>query len=159
MKTKLAAVAVALLLVGTGAAVASPGNAPDGVPADDHAQDDSADENESDADENESDADENEANESADERRGPPADVPGPATDGNASQGPPTDMPAQVPEFVGDIHEAIGAHIDGMLSGSELGERISSLTPGGDADDGAPEDAGNASDAPATDTPTPAGDG
>jgi hypothetical protein len=51
MKTKLLAVTVALLLVGTGAAAAMPGNALDGVPADDEQSD------------------------AADTRRGPPEDA------------------------------------------------------------------------------------
>lgn len=149
MKGKLAVIAVAVLLVGTGAAMAAPGNAPDGVPADDEAQaddgqaDDTPDSdeaaNESDADENETDATE----ENADERRGPPADVPA-AGDG-ASQGPPVDLPAQVPGFVSDIHDAVRSHTAGAAG--SLGETVSSLTP-----DDESADAGNATDAPA-DTP------
>ena len=95
MKLELAAVAVSLLLVGTGAAMAMPGNAPADAPADDHSQADESDE---------------EAAENASERRGPPADVPAAADEDEASQGPPADLPAQVPDFVSDVHDAIRNH-------------------------------------------------
>lgn len=53
----------------------------------------------------------------------------------NGDAGPPGDLPGPVPDFVGDIHDAI----NGFLSGSidALGETVSGLTPGGGDDDGA----------------------
>lgn len=141
MKLKLAAVAVALLLVGTGAATAMPGNAPEGVPADDAETDDGS-----------TTGDEAAGSEER-PRRGPPSGVP--AADGQ-NGGPPVDLPAQVPDFVSGVHDAIG---DRALSGAELGERLASLTPGSDdASDGnatdAPGDAGSA-DTPADGASTP----
>jgi hypothetical protein len=118
MKAKLAAVAVALLLVGTGAAVAAPGNAPADTPAQTDA---TANETDGDAAENETDAN---------GQHGPPADVPAQAD--NDSHGPPTDMPDQAPDFVSDIHDAVGAHLNGSFSGAELGDRIQSVVPGGE---------------------------
>ena len=114
MKLELAAVAVSLLLVGTGAAMAMPGNAPADAPADDRSQADESDE---------------EAAENASERRGPPADVPAAADEENASQGPPVDLPAQVPDFVSDVHDAIRNH-EGGADADPLGDLVSSLTPG-----------------------------
>ena len=124
MKLELAAVAVSLLLVGTGAAVAMPGNAPADAPADDRSQADESDE---------------EAAENASERRGPPADVPAAADEENASQGPPADLPAQVPDFVSNVHDAIRNH-EGGADADPLGDLVSSLTPG---------DGGEESSAPA----------
>jgi len=124
MKLKLAAVAVSLLLVGTGATMAMPGNAPADAPADDRSQADESDE---------------EAAENASERRGPPADVPAAADEENASQGPPADLPAQVPDFVSDVHDAIRNH-EGGADADPLGDLVSSLTPG---------DGGEESSAPA----------
>jgi hypothetical protein len=124
MKLELAAVAVSLLLVGTGAAMAMPGNAPADAPADDRSQADESDE---------------EAAENASERRGPPADVPAAADEENASQGPPVDLPAQVPDFVSDVHDAIRNH-EGGADADPLGDLVSSLTPG---------DGGEESSAPA----------
>ena len=136
MKLELAAVAVSLLLVGTGAAVAMPGNAPADAPADDRSQADEMDENETESDDAESDE---EAAENASERRGPPADVPAAADEENASQGPPVDLPAQVPDFVSDVHDAIRNH-EGGADADPLGDLVSSLTPG---------DGGEESSAPA----------
>ena len=39
--------------------------------------------------------------------------------------GPPTDLPAQVPDFVSEILSQVGASADG------LGETVSNITPGG----------------------------
>jgi len=164
MKLKIVAVMASVLLIASGAAMAMPGNAPDqaqddNAQADEHAQgDDHAedDANESDANEqaedagNESDAedadetdDDADADEAADneseDRQGPPADVPAADAADNASdgQGPPVDMPEQVPDFVSDLHEAIGNHTSGAVEGAQsLGEKISDLTPA-DADDNA----------------------
>ena len=68
----------------------------------------------------------------------------------NGSQGPPVDLPEQVPDFVGDVHETIGDHVSGAVDGTQsLGEKISVLTP----DDAADETASDAGDA--TTTPAP----
>ena len=66
-----------------------------------------------------------------------------------ALAGPPADLPGAVPDFVGDIHEAIRS-----FGGGEggLGETISELTPGGEGGagaDGAADAAGIAEDADA----------
>ena len=142
MKLELAAVAVSLLLDGTGAAMAMPGNAPADAPADDRSQadegaaDEHADANETESDDAESDG---EAAENASERRGPPADVPAAADEENASQGPPVDLPAQVPDFVSDVHDAIRNH-EGGADADPLGDLVSSLTPGdGGEESGAPD--------------------
>lgn len=42
--------------------------------------------------------------------------------------GPPSDLPGLVPDFVGDIHEAIGGFLDGTVE--NLGKAVSDLTPG-----------------------------
>jgi len=167
MKLKLAAVAVALLLFATGAAMAMPGDAPDHAQADNHSQaeenapeDPADDADDSDGDEaDEADADGNESDAAADERRGPPADVPmvgGDAGDANGSQGPPAELPGPVPDFVSDIHSAIHDHLDGSMESGNLGDVISGLTPDegdseGDAadvgDGDVSEDAGNSTSA------------
>lgn len=63
----------------------------------------------------------------------------GSLADAIALAGPPSDLPAAVPDFVGDIHEAIRS-----FSGGDggLGETIRDLTPGGGGE-GGPADAGN----------------
>jgi hypothetical protein len=146
MKLKLTAVAVALMLVATGAVAAMPGNAPDSAQADDHANaDDHAPDDAEDADdgsadtmnESESDADDMDANESESGDAGPPADVPGASDSANASDasvdaGPPVDMPSQVPDFVTQIHEVINQHVNGDLPGSDLGAQLSDLLSNGD---------------------------
>ena len=66
---------------------------------------------------------------------------------GPGERGPRTDLPAQVPDFVSQIHEIVGQHLDGALDGS-LGDHVSGLTP----EDG--EVAGNQTDA-TTPAPTP----
>lgn len=126
MTLKTIAGAVLALLVVTGTAAALPGAAP--AQADEHANDDAA----AAAAENADDADADnasDANARADdaERRGPPAD-----------------LPDQVPDFVGEVHDLIGQKLAGDLTGS-LGEQISAVTPGDDGD----ENATDASDAPA----------
>jgi len=138
MKGKLAAVAVALLLFATGAAMAMPGDAPDAAQADDHSQAD--DHRPDDAGENASDA-------AGDQ--GPPMGMPVQATDeANGSQGPPVDLPDAVPDFVSQIHEAVTDH----SGGSGLGDLISDLTPGDESDgDDAESDTESADAANATD--------
>ncbi len=130
MTLKTIAGAVLAVLVVTGTAAALPGAAP--AQADDHANDDAAAAADANADDS-NDADADEAN--ADERRGPPADLPG-----------------QVPDFVGEVHDLIGQKLAGDLTGS-LGEQISAVTP----DDGEDENATDAGDAPAGNATAPAG--
>lgn len=57
------------------------------------------------------------------------------AAPGNAPDdaGPPADLPNPVPDFVGDIHDAIGSFIDGTVD--HLGSVVSDLTPGDDGAD------------------------
>jgi len=123
--TKIAGALLAVLLI-TGSAAALPGAAP--AQAEDNADDAQADDY---ANETAQDADENgETNESAGpdaadaaDRQGPPENV-GP----NGERGPPTDMPAPVPDFVSDIHQLVNQKLMGDLDGN-LGERISDVTP------------------------------
>lgn len=96
----ITAALLALLVLGAGAAAATPGAAPDGVPANDQGGD-----------------------------AGPSVDI-----------GPPGDLPSQVPEFVGDIHEEIGGFLDGSID--SLGEAVSGVTPDGDEQ---PAESGDAS--------------
>ena len=140
MKLELAAVAVSLLLVGTGATMAMPGNAPADAPADDRSQADEMEENETESDDADSaDESDEEAAENASERRDPPADVPAATDEENASQGPPADLPAQVPDFVSDVHDAI-RNYEGGADADPLGDLVSSLTPGdGGEESGAPD--------------------
>jgi len=42
--------------------------------------------------------------------------------------GPPADLPAQVPEFVGDLLGAIGSMAGNVMEG--IGETVRALTPG-----------------------------
>lgn len=60
-----------------------------------------------------------------------PADA-GPAEDEGppGDAGPPVDLPDPVPDFVSDIHGAIGDFIDGSID--HLGSVVSDLTPGYD---------------------------
>jgi hypothetical protein len=117
-RIQLLAVGLAALTVTTGAALALPGAAPASSPADDHAQADGH------ADENATDAD-------AVENGSAPDAVPmdGNASDADAARGPPADLPAQVPDFVSDIHDAVRTHVEGTIA--DLGDVISGLTPGG----------------------------
>ncbi len=80
------------------------------------------------------------------------ADERGDRSDGEAaSQGPPTEMPEQVPDRVSEIHRTIQSFIDGTLEGP-LGETLSGIA-GGDAsetgsDAGQPDQAGAESGQP-----------
>ncbi|PSQ33163.1 hypothetical protein BRD09_01765 [Halobacteriales archaeon SW_10_68_16] len=107
--TKLAGVLLAVLVVATGAAAALPGNAPSDAPVEQPT-------NDSDVADARADDDDDDRGESAADRRGPPAD-----------------MPSQVPEFVSGIHDLVNQKIDGTLS--NLGEEVSSVTPGDAAED------------------------
>lgn len=117
MIRQIAAVGLALLVV-TGVAGLTAAVPGDGVPADD-ASNGAADEA----------GGPSEANETANETS------PETGEQGNESvtapRGPPSDTPGPVPEFVGDLHDEI-ASFDG---GEQLGEAISSLTPGEDVSD------------------------
>jgi hypothetical protein len=123
--TQIAGVILAVLVVATGAAAALPGNAPVDAPVEQADDDVDANETEEDADEvRDEAADEDESSEeAADEDR----------------QGPPSEMSSQAPSFVSEVHDLIRGKLDGSIS--NLGEQISSLTPGGDA--GQPGNAGN----------------
>ncbi|MFB6218652.1 MAG: hypothetical protein ABEH77_05650 [Halobacteriaceae archaeon] len=46
-----------------------------------------------------------------------------------AAAGPPADLPAPVPDFVGGILDAVRSFLDGSVD--NLGEAVSGLTPGG----------------------------
>lgn len=112
---KIAGVALALLMI-TGTAAAMPGAAPAQA-------DENSDANATETTENQSQSD---ADAEVSDRRGPPAD--------DADRGPPVDLPSQVPDFVGDLHDTIGQFLDGDRDGS-LGERLSELTPDGEDGD------------------------
>lgn len=146
--TKIAGALLAVLLI-TGSAAALPGAAP--AQAEDNADDAQADDY---ANETAQDADEDdEMNESAGpdaaeaaDRQGPPEDV-GP----DGERGPPTDMPAPVPDFVSDIHQLVNQKLMGDLDGN-LGEQISDVTPGDD--ESSDEDSETADDETAQDEDT-----
>ncbi|CQH54671.1 uncharacterized protein HHUB_2113 [Halobacterium hubeiense] len=46
-----------------------------------------------------------------------------------AQAGPPTDLPAPVPDFVGEILGSVRSFLDGGVE--KLGSTVSDLTPGG----------------------------
>lgn len=132
--SKLAAIALAALLVTAGAAAATPGNGPDHAGADEHEQasdnqpDDADDEQEDDA----AAADENATSgaENADEHAA--AMGANGAVESNQradqAQGPPSDMPEQVPDHVMEIHRLIADFLMGDLDGN-LGVSVSDVTP------------------------------
>jgi len=132
--TRIAGVALALLVV-TGTAGAMPGAA--GAQADDTTGDDSVDTARGPATNGSDAADRDPATEPAD-------------------RGPPADLPDQVPDFVGDIHQLVQQHTDGDHDGS-LGDQIRDLTPGDE--DGEESGADAESDgADTADTDAAAGD-
>ncbi|MFC7046753.1 hypothetical protein ACFQH6_16270 [Halobacteriaceae archaeon GCM10025711] len=125
---------------------------PEAAAADESEQSDctcSDDENETDADENETDADENETDvdenatqareENAEQHRNEHAE------ENEARQGPPTEMPANVPDHVSEIHVLIQNYLDGDLSGS-LGSAISDLVGETPEAGNQPADAGDEAD-------------
>jgi hypothetical protein len=142
--TKITAVALAVLLVGAGAAAAIPGQAAD--QAHSNANDDGTDagpgagapDDAGAADEagNATDNESADAGENASERRGPPED-----------------MPSQAPDHVSQIHETINDWLDSDKEGS-LGDMISDIVGG---DDNSEEDSSDAGNATATPTATPDG--
>ena len=141
---KIAALALAALLVTAGAAAAMPGNAPDGSGADEHEQasdhrpddaDHAREDNGTDVGErvgalaaNESDDDnatERDAEHAANARRNIDAASSQRAED---VRGLPVDMPEQVPDHVTAIHQLIVDFLSGDLDG-ELGASVSDVTP------------------------------
>ncbi len=133
-RTIIFVIALATMLVTAGAAMAAPGNAPDHVEQTDGS--------------NEADVGSDNPNEMTDEN----------ATDGNTmadkqvsdttalnedasdrderaanAQGPPADLPSQVPDFVSQMHDVIGQFLDGEYDGS-LGDTINDVTPGNESD-------------------------
>lgn len=48
------------------------------------------------------------------------------------AQGPPGGLPEPVPDFVGDVHDAIRSFLDGSVD--TLGEAVSGVTPGSAGD-------------------------
>lgn len=138
--TKVVAIGLAALLLTAGAAAAMPGNAPvdagandseqapnhvDQTEDSDEATDESANATEiDDAPANESVANASDETDGVDNaERAPPAEQ-----RSENAQGPPTDMPEQVPDFVTDVHDLINQHLFGDLDGN-LGEQISDVTP------------------------------
>lgn len=129
-RTTIAVVALAVLLIGAGAAAAAPGNAPDAAgdqaQADDHRQDDDRrpdDAGNASVSDDESDAASNASDASAGASDAAPADRP------DSASGPPAELPEHVPDFVSEIHDLIRQHLGGDLDGN-LGEAIAEVTPG-----------------------------
>ena len=133
-RTKIVGVVLAVLVL-TGSAAALPGAAP--AQADDYAQNETA-----------GDADVDRAANASAAAGGPPADR-GP----DGERGPPVDLPAQVPDFVSDIHDLVGDHLAG-----DLGESIADLTPEDDADESTGNSTATDSDEPDPETATPESD-
>lgn len=118
-------IAIATILVTAGAAVAAPGNAPD-LPDNAHNINDA----ERDDDSSENPTAEEETNENATVRENSDRDngAEESVTDRGAdnAQGPPTDLPAQVPEHVSQIHDLIRQFLNDDL-GESLGNAISDV--------------------------------
>ena len=132
----LAALVVTAGAAGAVAAAPGSGNAPDDAGPNENANDAATDAAEDDSDGDASSAgnasDANDAS-AADERRGPP-----------------TDMPEQVPDHVGEIHDLINQFIDGSVS--DLGSAVSDVTPDDESDaanDGDASSTESASETPA----------
>ena len=112
------ATALAVLVLGTGAVMAQPGNAPVDVPAEQPTDGEQQAEHEMNETEQ---MNETEAN--ASEHAGSQADVAPDAHANNGEQGPPVEMPDPVPDRVAEIHEMIQQFLDGNLD-SPLGESL-----------------------------------
>lgn len=150
---KLFAITLAALLITAGAAVATPSQAPDnsgGDTADDHRADASdADDrdnktatdtntvgiqNATEQTENNADnatdtgaaQDENATNSESVSTAGDT--MAGVERDGNGTDAPPTEMPAPVPDQVGEIHQLISDKLNGSLGDVSLGDAISDVT-------------------------------
>ncbi len=86
----------------------------------------------------------------------PPVDVPGDAQAGDdgdrgakvSDQGPPVELPAQVPDFVGEVHDLIRQFKVGDLTDS-LGAAISDVTPGDEAGNETADEGGMPESVPA----------
>lgn len=132
--TQIAGVMLAVVLVTTSVAAALPGNAPADQRAEQMTNDtqaESTEDTDAQADDNGTDAaDGAETDEDGAEYDGANA------TDGDGMadqrRGPPTDLPGPVPDFVSEIHDLIRGKLDGTVS--NLGERIGDVTPGGEDD-------------------------
>ena len=129
--TKLVAIALAALLLTAGVAAALPGDVPGHANADDHEQAS----DHADVDEQRNETASNESTESSD--AGPPGDR------SEHAQGPPTDMPDPVPDFVAEIHAVIADYLAGDIDGNP-GDAVS------DVANEPPEPADDGSDAPST---------
>jgi len=121
-RTKLLAVALAALVVATGAAAATPGST---GTADNGGTTSAAD---------------------ASERAGSNAEGAGAA----GQDGPPEDLPSTVPDFVSDIHGLVSQFIDGSLD--SLGPSVSDAAGNGDAGDDNDDEPTETSDADGTTT-------
>jgi hypothetical protein len=142
--SKLAAIAVAVLLLTSGLAVAGAGNAPDHAGEEDakNEQPDHADEQRAnDSDDDRSDArDEN----ATDGQERPPDDPGNESAAGDADErggGPAVDLSAHVPDHVQQIHETIRQFLAGELD--ILGEHLSAVASDG-AEEGDDADRANA---------------
>ncbi|AGN01869.1 hypothetical protein L593_09620 [Salinarchaeum sp. Harcht-Bsk1] len=147
---KLLAVALAATLLVGGVAASGAAMPQDVSPANDHAQNDSS--ADADVPDNSTEYDGNDSaaehgNDSAAEHRNgsAPADA-GP----DGEQGPPTDMPEQVPDHVVQIHQTINDFLTGEVD--DLGAAISDIVgdDAGDADEDAESDDGDSDDAQET---------
>jgi len=128
----IAAGFLALAVVATGAAAALPGNAPVDAPTDDGTAAETADG----AGEQHAAQDRERHTVRSQEHRAEGAAA--------GQQGPPVDLPGQVPDFVGEIHDLVRQHVDGTLDGI-LGHQVSDVTP----DDETANDRSNAAQASA----------
>lgn len=113
MHTKtIGAIALAIMLVTTGVAVAAPGNAPDDAGPDD--------------------APANNASVEQGETNATNVTTGDDGVTAEGADGPPEDVPSHVPDHVVQIHDLIRQHIADLLDGS-LGEAISDVLAGGSA--------------------------
>ncbi|WP_049924502.1 hypothetical protein [Halopiger djelfimassiliensis] len=117
----LIAIGCAVLIATTGLAAAAPGNAPASVDA-------GAD----DIDQRAADPGKQGGNGIAD-------------VDERDGQGPTVDLPEQVPDHVSAVHERISSFLSGTLDGS-LGDAVSEVTPGADADDASDDESDSSGD-------------
>lgn len=122
----IGAALLALAVVASGAAAATPGDTPVDGPSDDR------------ADQAPEEADP--MNETAADAASGGADRANAAADGQ--RGPTADLPSQVPDFVGEVHDLVRQQIHGALDG-DMGELVSGITPdeGGESAAGAEGDA------------------
>lgn len=126
----IAAMALAMVLVSAGAVGGVAGSTADIAQADSPNEADTPDKTPDNRQDDEH-TNESAANES-DQTRNGHANETGNARAEQArdESGPLTDMPEPAPAFVSNLHEQIWVHLNGNISGAELGEALSSLTPG-----------------------------